>query len=87
VQLLALAIARTTLRGSFCFFVLRYFAMTIQRFASSLALFVVFTAFFTYMGGKAVEEAARIQCRTHDWPVEQNQEHLEFCQIYGYPTN
>lgn len=87
MQLLASVIARTTFRGSFCFFVPRYLPMTLRRFASSFALFVAFTAFFTYMGTKATREAVRVQCQTHDWPVEQNEAHLEFCQTYGYPTN
>jgi len=61
--------------------------MTIQRFVWSFALFAACTAVFTCISGKAVEEATRIQCQTHDWPVEQNEAHLEFCQTYGYPTN
>jgi hypothetical protein len=80
-------IARTAIKGSFCFFVLRYFVMTFQRFACSFALFTISTAFFAYVNTKAVEEATRVQCRTHDWPVEQNEAHLEFCQTYGYPTH
>ena len=35
---------------------------------------------------KWLEEATAKQCITHAWPAEKRQAHLEFCKVYGYPT-
>ena len=33
-----------------------------------------------------LDTATATQCRTHDWPVEKHDAHMDFCISYGYPT-
>ena len=34
-----------------------------------------------------LDVATATQCRTHDWPVDKHDTHMDFCISYGYPTN
>jgi len=34
-----------------------------------------------------IEGATRKQCLTHDWSPELHRNHMEFCEVYGYPTS
>ena len=36
--------------------------------------------------GHVIETATRTQCLTHDWPTHLHQNHLDFCDEFGYPT-
>ena len=33
-----------------------------------------------------IDKATAYQCLTHDWPEQLHQNHLDFCDDYGYPT-
>ena len=34
-----------------------------------------------------LERAVAHQCKTHDWPADKHDIHMDFCTTYGYPTN
>jgi len=36
--------------------------------------------------GHLLEKATAYQCLTHDWPEHLHQNHLNFCDEFGYPT-
>ena len=60
--------------------------MTYQRF------FVLALAAGLFAGAAQqfvarLDTATATQCRTHDWPVEKHDTHMDFCISYGYPTN
>ena len=60
--------------------------MTYQRFfvlALAAGLFVGAAQQFV----ARLDTATATQCRTHDWPVEKHDTHMDFCISYGYPTN
>ena len=33
-----------------------------------------------------IEEATAQQCRTHDWPADAHDVHIEWCEVEGYST-
>jgi len=36
--------------------------------------------------GHFIDKATANQCLTHDWPEHLHQNHLNFCDDFGYPT-
>ena len=60
--------------------------MTYQRFF----MFAVAAGLFAGAAQLVVahlDTVTATQCRTHDWPVEMHDAHMDFCISYGYPTN
>jgi len=60
--------------------------MTYQRF------FVFAVAAGLFAGAAQIvvahlDTVTATQCRTHDWPVEMHDAHMDFCNSYGYPSN
>ena len=37
--------------------------------------------------GHLIETATAKQCLTNDWPEHLHQNHINFCNDYGYPTD
>ena len=57
-----------------------------KQFITSVAIFAAITAMWTYAGTIALDKATANQCRTHDWPVEKNEVHMDWCNANGYAT-
>ena len=60
-----------------------------QVAALSIAIMVactVATALLATVGVTELEKATILQCRTHDWPANAHQVHMEWCTGNGYPT-
>jgi hypothetical protein len=45
------------------------------------------TALFATVGVDNLNKATAQQCRTHDWPANKHQIHMDWCADNGYPTN
>jgi len=58
----------------------------VKRFIVNVAIFTGFTAMWTYPVSVAIDKATANQCRTHDWPVEKNEVHMDWCNANGYAT-
>jgi len=42
---------------------------------------------FVQLGINQLDTATAHQCKTHDWPADKHDIHMDFCTTYGYPTN
>jgi hypothetical protein len=40
-----------------------------------------------FVVGNLIDKATAHQCLTHDWPEHLHQNHLDFCDEFGYPSN
>ena len=58
----------------------------VKQFITNVAIFAAITAMWTYAGTIALDKATANQCRTHDWPVEKNEVHMDWCNANGYVT-
>ena len=48
---------------------------------------MVFLAAATQVGVHLLDQATAKQCRTHDWPVEADRIHKDWCIDNGYKIN
>ena len=49
--------------------------------------FVATMAIVCHLGVQALDKATAEQCKTHDWPADKHQVHINWCTDNNYPTN
>ena len=62
--------------------------MSGQNYVKAWAITVILTAFIGGVASqysiKALDEATRIQCKNHDWPIATDRIHKDWCVDNGY---
>ena len=60
--------------------------ITLVCFAIWAVALTGITAGMLTFGVSKLDKATATQCRTHDWPVEAHQVHMDWCKANNYPT-